>query len=118
FTSEGANETVVITMPRGAYAPDFMPRKSAHLPDTRLKPQTGEEVSPNGREEETVAEIEIVQKPALRHWLAFAAVLLVAIAASVAATRYVLQSRTALNSARPAGAITDFWGQFFDRPNE
>ena len=25
FTSEGANEAVVITMPRGAYAPEFMP---------------------------------------------------------------------------------------------
>jgi hypothetical protein len=118
FTSEGAGETVVITMPRGAYAPEFMPRKSARLPDAKLKLPAEEEGPPTGHEEEAVAEIEIVQKPALRHWLAFAAVLLVAIAASVAVTRYVLQSRTPLNSIRPAGAITDFWGQFFDRPNE
>ncbi len=118
FTSEGANEAVVITMPRGAYAPEFVPRKAVHLAEAALKPQTEEDVPLIGREDEAGAEVEIVQKPALRHWLAFAAVLLVAIAASVAITRYELLSRIPFNSARPAGAISDFWGQFFEKPNE
>jgi hypothetical protein len=118
FTSEGANEAVVITMPRGAYAPEFVPRKSAHLAEAKLKPQTEEEVLPIGQEDESDADVEVIQKPALRHWLAFAAVVLVAIAASVSVTRYVLQSRTPFSSARPAGALADFWGQFFVKPNE
>jgi len=118
FTSEGANETVVITMPRGAYAPEFVPRKSAHLPEAKLKPQANEEVLPIGQEDEVGPVVEIVQKPTLRHWLVFAAAVLVAITASVAVTRYVLQKNAPFNSARPAGAITDFWGQFFEKPNE
>jgi len=118
FTSEGANEAVVITMPRGAYAPEFVPRKSAQLAEAKLKPLTEGEAPPTGVEDEAAAEVEIIQKPALRHWLAFAALLLVAVAVSVAVTRYVIQSRTPLNSTRPAGAIADLWGQFFDKPNE
>ena len=118
FTSEGASEAVVITMPRGAYAPEFVPRKADHLAEAALKPQTEEDVPLTAHEEEAGAEVEIAQKPALRHWLAFAAVLLAAIAASVAITRYELQSKIPFNSTRPAGAISDFWGQFFDKPNE
>jgi hypothetical protein len=118
FTSEGANEAVVITMPRGAYAPEFVPRKSAQLPEAKLKPLTEGEAPPTGVEDEAAAEVEIIQKPALRHWLAFAAALLVAVSVSVAVTRYVIQSRTPLSSTRPTGAIADFWGQFFDKPNE
>ena len=118
FTSEGANEAVVITMPRGAYAPEFVPRKAAHLAEATQKPQTGEDVPLIVHEDEAGAMVEIIQKPALRHWLAFAAVLLIAIAVSVALTRYVLQSRMPFNSTRPASATTDFWGQFFEKPNE
>lgn len=119
FTSEGANEAVVITMPRGAYAPEFVPRKSAHLAEARPKPHhIDEQAQPSAQEEVADAEVEIIQKPGLRHWLAFAAVLVVAIAASVAGTRYVLQSKTPFNPARPAGSIADFWGQFFTKPNE
>ena len=70
FTSEGANEAVVITMPRGAYAPEFMPRKSAHLPEAKLKPPAEEEAQPNALAEEVDAEAEIVRKPAFRHgWM-------------------------------------------------
>ena len=116
FTSEGASEAVVITMPRGAYAPEFVPRKSAHLADPKLKPPT--EADAASQDDEAVPVVEIVQKPALRHWIAFAAVLLVAIAASVAVTRSALQSKAPFNSPRPTGVIADFWGQFFDKPNE
>ncbi|MDR3754184.1 MAG: hypothetical protein P4K93_11980 [Terracidiphilus sp.] len=118
FSSEGADEAVVITMPRGGYAPEFVPRKAEQLEEARSKPQTGEDVPQAAREDEASAEVEIIQKPALRHWLAFAAVLLVAVAASVAITRSVLQARSLVSSARPTGAIADFWGQFFEKPNE
>ena len=66
FTSEGANEAVVITMPRGAYAPEFVPRKSAQLAEAKLKPLTEGEAPPTGVEDEAGAEVEIIQKPALR----------------------------------------------------
>ena len=118
FSSEGADEAVVITMPRGAYAPEFVPRKAEQLAEARSKPQAGEDVPLAGREDEASAEVEIIQKPARRQWLAFAAVLLVAVVASVAITRNVLLTRSLVSSARPVGAITDFWGQFFEKPNE
>lgn len=118
FASEGAKETVVITMPRGGYAPEFVPRKAAQLATAKLKPQTEDGTPPDAQEDDSDAEIEIIQKPAIRHWLAFAVVLLVAIAASVAATRYVLQTRSPVSTVRPAGVIADFWGQFFAKPNE
>lgn len=118
FTSEGVNEAVVITMPRGAYAPEFLPRKAAQLAEVKLKPQAEEEALPIGQDDESNAEVAIIQKPALWHWLAFAAVVLVAIAVSVAITRYAVQSKIPLSSARPAGVIADFWGQFFEKPNE
>jgi hypothetical protein len=118
FTSEGASEAVVITMPRGAYAPEFVPRKSALLADAKLKPQAEEEALPAGQQDESGAVVEIVRRLALRDWLGFTAVVLVAIAASVAVTRYVLQSKAPSSSARPAGVIADFWGQFYGKPNE
>jgi hypothetical protein len=118
FNSEGANEAVVITMPRGAYAPEFVPRKSAPLAEAKLKPQTEEEAPPIGQEGETNTEISIVWKPALWHWLAFASVVLIAIAVSAAVTRYMLQHRAPFSSARPTTAVADFWGQFFEKPNE
>jgi hypothetical protein len=117
FALEGVSEAVVITMPRGAYAPAFLPRKAAHLAEVKQKPRA-EEIPPDVQEDEAVAEVEVIRKPALRYWLAFAAVLLVAIAASVAITRYVLQTRSPVGTARPAGVIADFWGQFFEKPNE
>jgi hypothetical protein len=118
FALEGLNEAVVITMPRGAYAPAFLPRKAAQLAEVKQKPQAEDEVPPDVQQDEAVAEVEVIRKPALRYWLAFAAVLLVAIAASVAITRYVLQTRSPVSTARPAGVIADFWGQFFGKPNE
>lgn len=118
FTSEGANEPVVITMPRGAYAPEFVPRKSAHLPEAKPKPQTEEEAQPDTQEEDAGVQAEIVRNPSRSHWLAFAAVLIVAIAATVAVTRYVLLNKAPFGSARPTGAAADFWGQFFTKPNE
>src|SRR5271166_1458899 len=118
FSSEGVNEAVVITMPRGAYAPAFVPRNATQPAEVKLKPPTEDEIPPDVEEDEADAEVEVIQKPALRHWLAFAAVLMVAIAASVATTRYVLQSRSPVSAARPGGVIADFWGQFFDKPNE
>jgi hypothetical protein len=116
FTLEGAAEPVVIRVPRGKYAPEFVARKSADLVDPKPRPHLEEE-APNVHEE-AVVETVIVPKPAVRHWLSFAAVLLVAIATSVAATRYVLLARAPFSSPRPSGAIADFWGQFFDKPGE
>jgi hypothetical protein len=51
-------------------------------------------------------------------WVTFALVVLAVIAGSVAATRYVLRSERSLAVATPSGSVRDFWGQFFDKPNE
>ena len=51
-------------------------------------------------------------------WTLFAVVVMAVIAGSVGATRYALKSERSLAVATPSGSIRDFWGQFFDKPNE
>jgi hypothetical protein len=118
FTTDGSQEPVVIVMPRGTYVPEFVPRKAVNLPDPTSTPRSPEETALTGKKEDSEAEVEIVERLALWHWVAFAAVVLAAIAASAAITRYLVLSKTAIDSLRPAGPIADFWGQFFARPGE
>jgi hypothetical protein len=118
FTSEGAREPVVITIPRGTYAPEFAPRKAADLARPNPRPRVEESAPAGPQDDEPGPAVEAVQKPALWHWAAFAVVLLVALAASVTVTRYTLLAKTSPDSARPAGVLRDLWGQFFEKPNE
>ena len=110
FASEGVNESTVIKIPLGAYAPEFAPRKAApaEIPAKSAKSQTGKIDSP------VVSGIKV----AGRYWFVLAAIVLAAVLASIVATRYLLKSEARAAGLRPAGAIHDFWAQFFDKPNE
>jgi len=107
FQSEGIEEPVVITIPRGAYVPEFVPRPFDEAPAPAILPITETEIP-------TPKEVRSAGSP----WLLFAAILLAAIAASIALTRYVLRDDNRAGIVRPGGAARDFWGQFFDKPNE
>jgi len=110
FASEGAEEPVIITVPKGSYIPEFVPRKSLALddPGTSLLPATP--VMP-GQEPKS--------KYLDRHWLPFAVILLVAISATAVITRYlVIKSNPHVRGISTSGALYDFWGQFFEKPNE
>jgi hypothetical protein len=118
FSSEGAKEPVVISIPRGTYAPEFAPRKTADLTEPNLKPRVEESAPPSSPDDDPAPAVEVVQKPPLWHWVAFAVILLAAVAISVAATRSTLLSKSAPEAVRPAGVLKDLWGQFFEKPNE
>ncbi len=112
FASEGLEERVVITIPRGSYVPEFVPRVSvsADSPaDAQLsRPLTMTQALPAKRE----------LKFAWRRWLFLAACLLVAITASVLLTRHEMGEEVRSGAGLPDGAIRDFWSQFFSNPNE
>jgi hypothetical protein len=107
FQSEGVDEPVVITIPRGAYVPEFVPRQLEEAPAAPPILQVTDVDIPAQKEE---------QLPG-RPWFLFAAILLIAILATIALTRYSLRDDNRAGVARPGGAVRDFWGQFFDKPN-
>lgn len=113
FSSEGANEPVLLRVPKGSYVPEFVPRKES-------QPQTPELTLPLAPPIAKPAE-EPSKAPASRkqNWLAVAALLLIAVGATALITRYlVMKSVATSHDSAQSGAIHDFWGQFFDRPNE
>jgi hypothetical protein len=115
FASEGAAEEITITIPRGAYAPEFAPRKSA--PAELTTAPAGET-----RAAEAVASLP-AKEPApvgtsKRFWLFGIAVLLIAILATFFLTRATSKPAATFTATEPAVAIRDFWSQFFERPNE
>jgi hypothetical protein len=107
FASEGGDEPVTIIIPRGAYAPKFVPRKSV-LVET---PTASEIIG-------TTSPPAIETRWERRNWLPLAAIILVALLASVELTRYVRSNDNRSHIVRTNDAIRDFWGQFFDKPNE
>jgi len=108
FSSDGIEEPTLITVPRGSYAPEFVPRKAAGFDKPAAAPQAIETalIEPRDR-----------QQSLRRHWLPLAAMLLLTISASIVATIFFMRafSRTA---ALPSPAMRDFWGQFFDKQNK
>jgi len=59
-----------------------------------------------------------VAQPLIRYLLPLTAIFLVTILASIALTRYALKNDSRAGVVPPSGAIRDFWGQFFDKPDE
>jgi hypothetical protein len=115
FSSEGKDEPVVITIPRGAYAPEFVPRQVATLVESPRKSQPPEEVDPPPQPVQS-RPLAAVRKLPPQLWLVFAATVLVAITGSAALTRYLVAGRA--SRIQPAATIKDFWGQFFVTPDE
>jgi len=110
FASEGSEEPIVITIPRGAYAPEFVLRE-AIAPE--LPPPT-----PVAQPIEPLPATKDVAHLSGRHWLIISVLLLVSVCASIVLTRFVTRSEGRGNLARPSDANHDFWSQFFDKPNE
>jgi len=107
FTSEGAEEPVLVTIPKGSYVPEFVPRTVAPAKAPALP------ASP-----EPIRFAPEQPHPLRRYWLPLTAVLLMAVFASVALTRYELKDGSRAGAVAPGGEIRDFWGQFFDHPDE
>jgi hypothetical protein len=107
FASEGANEPVLITIPAGSYVPKFVMRKASETAGASDSPITATEPSPDksGRRWR-------------RYWLALATIALIALSVSLALVRYALKNDTRSAVLQPTGAIQDFWGQFFDKPDK
>ena len=81
---------------------------------------TGVSTTPNLETEHsgTVSPAVVAERHSGPGWTLFTAVVLAVILGAVAATRYALRSEGALAVASPNGGLHDFWGQFFDKPNE
>jgi len=110
FSSDGADEPVIITVPKGSYIPDFIPRKSLALDEPEISPPLAIPV---------VSEQKPQPKNIYRYWLPFGIILLIAIAATAVLTRYLLiTSSNHFRTISSSGALHDFWGQFFEKPNE
>ena len=108
FSSEGADEPVIVTVPKGSYVPEFIFRKSLDLDD----PETVRVLA-------TPVPSESKPQPTTHYWLPFAAILLIVIAATATITRYLsITSNNHVRTISTSGAMHDFWGQFFERPNE
>ena len=107
FNSEGAGEPVTITIPRGAYAPEFAPRKAP----------VAEPPAPSDIAGTAPATGTKRQPPGLR-WPMVAVVVLAAVCASIVFTRLALKPESPTATGKPSGSVHDFWGQFFDRPNQ
>jgi len=112
FASEGSDEQVLITIPRGTYVPEFVPRPPA-LAELPVAVQlagapTAQPIPP--------------EKPDLRlnrrQWLLLAACLIVAVVATALLTRYAVREDVRASTEQPNGAIRDLWGQFFNESNE
>lgn len=108
FASEGKDEPIIITVPRGAYAPEFVPRQTVFAAGAPPAPQTAEmQTRVTGR-----------AQPGARYWLLLAVAVLVSILSTVAVTRYAVKAERPVGVNRTNEAIRDFWGQFFDKPDE
>ena len=107
FASEGANEPVVITVPVGSYAPKFIPRQVA-----------APEMPVAASYMEAAPTAETKKRPDRYYLLPLAAIFLIALSASVALLRYVLGSNDRKAAVQQPAAMQDFWGQFFNTPNE
>lgn len=107
FASEGAHESFVITIPVGSYAPKFAPRET---PTPKILVAAPDTETAHPRDE----------RDRLRryYWLPLAALVLLALSASIALLANVLRSHGRIGVVQRTGAMQDFWAQFFDNPNE
>jgi len=108
FASEGGQEPIVITIPRGAYVPEFVPREAIATERPVLAKVA--DITANPTNEKTLA-------PLL--WILISvAVLVVVVSTTVILTRISMGNASHVVAGGPSGAMRDFWGQFFTKPNE
>jgi len=107
FASEGAEEPILVKIPKGSYVPEFVPRAVAPA-DISATP------SPPDVIEHAVEKTH----PLKRYWLPLSAVLLIALVGSFVLLRYESRSGSSTSAHTASSAMQDFWGQFFDRHDE
>ena len=107
FTSEGAEEPILLRIPKGSYVPEFFPRAVAAA-ETSAIPVPPEAIEPG----------VVKAHPLKRYWLPLSAVLLTALVGSFALLRYESRSGSSAGAHTASSAMQDFWGQFFDRRDE
>lgn len=118
FASEGTQEPYIITMPRGAYAPEFVPRPAEGSAKSETKIPVTEETVSAAHPSMAEATSAPLSQPARRQWPMTALLLVAAIAVSSAVTHYLIPAQVASGFPQPASSLRDFWGQFFERPGE
>jgi len=105
FATDGAQEPYVITIPKGMYKPEFLPRaKTAELPAIESKPS------------ETIAPAAPIVAPSRRRWLAIsiaANLVLIAILLLVLFERPNIHQENVPQSV----SLRDFWAQIFSPPD-
>lgn len=112
FSSEGTQEPFIITIPRGAYAPEFVHRQA----ESAVKRPVSEESPAAVSTAVPDTAPEVVHVAARRQWPGFAALLIAAVVLSAAVTHYLEPGQVASGFPKPATSLKDFWGQFFERP--
>jgi hypothetical protein len=105
FETEGIEEPFVITVPKGSYSPHFAARTvvSTDLPDQPA--------------ELPVEGPQTVNFP-VRNVLKTVTIALVSSLITLAFAYLGFRSESRVDAAPPRGAIQDFWGQFFDKPDK
>lgn len=118
FSTEGQAEPIVITIPRGGYVPEFLPRPATESPEARTaeEPPAQDTATPQLAHPGAAAASD--SGGALRRWLPIAALFLVAIAGTAVITRNLVMSQSSQSPVNTPAAVRDFWGQFFEKPGE
>jgi hypothetical protein len=111
FSSEGVAEPVVITVPKGSYIPEFVPRKplsAEPLEPPQLAPSAPIDLQPIAS---ALAPVQVHRwiRPTVFTLFLIVAVVLIAVI-------FMHQNRSRLGPQE--GPIHDFWAQFFDKPNK
>jgi hypothetical protein len=104
---------VVITIPRGAYAPEFVQRDITKSVQVQSELPANHEEAPIPRQNEAERPVINSQRPVTLYWLMFVSVVLASILSSVSITRYVLMNKGQSAIVGPNGATRDFLGTVF-----
>jgi hypothetical protein len=112
FASEGLEEAVVITIPKGGYAPEYLQRKPlSHSALASSAEETVHSAAPRQSELRPERTWRSVWK------IAALAVVLVAVSGGIILARRAAKNPPTTATAHAPGAIRDFWAQFFASPN-
>lgn len=108
FSSEGVQEPIVITVPRGSYIPEFVARRphAAELPES---PQLVPSELPVAHPVPGIVPVHRWIQPAIL-------ILLIVLVALLITIIFVYQGKSSRGPQK--GPVHDFWAQFFDKPGQ
>lgn len=104
FASEGIQEPVVLTIPKGGYAPEFVAREALVLDSIDHAQKAAE------------PPVAAPAKPWPLWPLAVLLTALVGASIYLVTTRYGFESRSASDTLKSSRELRDFWSQFFAKP--